>query len=70
MAGNKTGGRKAAQTNKERYDELYKDSGGFYGYIGRKGGQNSIGGGFANNKDLARKAGRKGGLTSRRPKVV
>jgi len=36
----------------------------------RRGGRNSNNGGFANNPQLAREAGRKGGMASRRgPKV-
>jgi general stress protein YciG len=53
MAGTRAGGTKAARTNKLRY---------------RAGGRKSRGGGFAKNPDLARMAGRKGGLMSRRRK--
>ena len=60
MAGTKAGGRKAASTNKTKYG---KD---FYAEIGRKGGKNGHTGGFASNPDLAKIAGRKGGLKSRR----
>ncbi|GAP53475.1 hypothetical protein AHiyo6_00400 [Arthrobacter sp. Hiyo6] len=60
MAGTILGGRKAAQTNKERYGE------DFYTKIGRKGGHISRGGGFAMDRDLAVEAGRKGGRASRR----
>lgn len=62
MAGTKNGGVKAAQTNKTRHG---KD---FYARIGRKGGQNGTTGGFAANRDLARKAGAIGGRKSRRGK--
>lgn len=55
MAGTVQGGKRAAQTNAERYG---KD---FYKKIGAKGGQKSRGGGFAANPELAREAGRKGG---------
>lgn len=41
MAGTKSGGRRAAATNKEKYG---KD---FYAEIGRKGGRNGHKGGFA-----------------------
>lgn len=60
MAGTVEGGRKAAQTNKDRYGE------DFYDIIGRKGGRISRGGGFALNRELARESGRKGGRISRR----
>ena len=60
MAGTKSGGQKAANTNKERYG---KD---FYQKIGRVGGKKSTTGGFAANPELAREAGRKGGKKSRR----
>lgn len=63
MAGTKKGGEKAAQTNKQRYGQ------DFYMNIGRSGGKKSTGGGFAKNPDLAREAGRKGGLRSRRRKT-
>lgn len=60
MAGTKPGGRKAAQTNKQRYGM------NFYEVIGRAGGTKSRGGGFAKNPELARVAGRRGGQASRR----
>ncbi|MDR1300563.1 MAG: hypothetical protein LBK50_02540 [Candidatus Nomurabacteria bacterium] len=60
MAGTALGAAKAAKTNRERYG---KD---FYARIGRKGGQNGTTGGFFANRELAREAGRKGGLISRR----
>ena len=63
MAGTKLGGQKAAATNKARHG---KD---FYGRIGRKGGQNGTTGGFFANRDLARRAGKVGGQTSRRRKI-
>lgn len=62
MAGTKAGGRKAAATNKQRYGM------NFYESIGRRGGTVSRGGGFAKNPLLAREAGRKGGMASRRRK--
>lgn len=62
MAGSKAGGMKAAATNKKRYGSE------FYMSIGAKGGQKSRGGGFAKNPNLAREAGRLGGLASRRTK--
>lgn len=60
MAGTKEGGRKAAATNRLRHGE------GFYANIGRKGGQKSRTGGFYNNPELAKEAGRKGGKISKR----
>ena len=62
MSGNKAGGIKAAQTNKERYgDDWYK-------ILGAKGGKVLGVKGFATNKELAREAGRKGGKVSKRRK--
>lgn len=60
MAGNKSGGAKAAATNKLKYGE------DFYDRIGRIGGRNGTTGGFAANRELARIAGKKGGQISRR----
>ena len=60
MAGTKSGGAKAAATNKNKYG---KD---FYSRIGAMGGKVGRTGGFYANRDLARMAGRKGGLKSRR----
>lgn len=60
MVGTKAGGEKAAATNKAKYGE------DFYVRNGRKGGQNGHTGGFFANRELAREAGRKGGLISRR----
>jgi general stress protein YciG len=54
------GGRKAVETNKKRHGE------DFYRQIGRRGGQESRGGGFAKDPELARIAGAKGGRASRR----
>ena len=64
MAGTRNGGAKAAATNKQRYGTA------FYETIGRKGGQISRGGGFAANPELARAAGRRGGMQSRRRKAA
>lgn len=58
MTGTKAGGKKCAATNKRKYGE------NFYAEIGRKGGQNGHTGGFASNPQLAKQAGRKGGLIS------
>jgi general stress protein YciG len=63
MAGTARGGRKAAATNKMRYGA------NFYESIGALGGRKSRGGGFAKNPNLAREAGRKGGMASRRRKA-
>lgn len=63
MAGNATGGKKAAQKNLARDPD-------FYAKIGRKGGQNGRTGGFAANPELARIAGAKGGRISRRTKKI
>jgi len=49
-------------TNKARYGA------DFYARIGAKGGKMGHTGGFAANKELARKAGAKGGRISRRTK--
>ncbi len=63
MAGTKDGGRKAAFTNKTKYG---KD---FYARIGAMGGKMGRTGGFYANRELARKAGAKGGRISRRGKA-
>ncbi len=60
MAGTKSGGLLAAETNKKRYGKT------FYQEIGKKGGQKSRNGGFAANPELAREAGRKGGLAKKK----
>ena len=67
MAGTRAGGLKAAATNKAKYGK------GFYSRIGKKGGRNGRIGGFYNNSELAKNAGRKGGkiggLKSKRGKA-
>lgn len=60
MPGTVEGGRKAAATNKELYGE------DFYQRAGHAGGLKSKGGGFALDRDLAARAGRKGGKISRK----
>ena len=60
MAGNKIGGQKAAKTNKKLYGE------DFFRRIGAKGGRNGHTGGFASNRELARRVGAIGGSRSRR----
>ncbi len=64
MPGTKAGGLKAAKKNVERHG---KD---FYARIGAVGGKKGHTGGFAANRELAREAGRKGGLISRRRKTA
>ncbi len=60
MSGTKSGGLKAAQTNRLKYGDDY------YSRMGRKGGQMGHTGGFAANPAFARIAGAKGGRISRR----
>ncbi len=60
MAGTAAGGAKAAATNKAKYG---KD---FYARIGQMGGKIGRTGGFFANRELAREAGRRGGMKSRR----
>jgi len=62
MAGTKAGGLRAAAKNKEKYGE------DFYAKIGAAGGRKGVTGGFFANRELARKAGAKGGRISRRTK--
>jgi general stress protein YciG len=64
MAGTKTGGKAAAETNKKKYGP------DFYARIGREGGKLGRTGGFFANRELARAAGQKGGRISRRTKKV
>ena len=63
MAGTKEGGLKACKTNYEKHG---KD---FYKRIGSKGGKKGGMKGFALNPELAKIAGRKGGLLSKRGKA-
>lgn len=64
MAGNTSGGKKASETNKQRYGE------DFYKKIGQAGGRAGTGmKGFALDREKARIAGAKGGKISRKPKV-
>ena len=64
MSGNIIGGRKAAATNKKKYgDDFYKN-------IGAQGGKNGTTGGFFANRNLARRAGVKGGKISKRSKKI
>lgn len=64
MSGTPEGGKLAAATNKERHGA------DFYSKIGAKGGKLGRTGGFYANRELARSAGRAGGLISRRGKGV
>jgi general stress protein YciG len=63
MAGTKAGGKAAAATNKRKYGE------DFYSKIGAKGGALGKTGGFFADRELARRAGAKGGRISRRTKA-
>ncbi|HKX73747.1 MAG TPA: KGG domain-containing protein [Candidatus Saccharimonadales bacterium] len=64
MPGTVIGGQKAASKNKQRHGA------DFYARIGAMGGRKGHTGGFAANRELARAAGRKGGLISRRKKAT
>lgn len=70
MSGNLEGGRKARDTNKERHGP------DFYQKIGALGGTISKRGGFwyakyvLGDDEHAREAGRRGGITSRRGKII
>lgn len=70
MAGTKDGGAKARETNKTLYGKDY------YSRIGQVGGKKGKTGGFwyqkyvANNVEMVRESGRKGGEISRRTKKV
>jgi general stress protein YciG len=60
MAGTKSGGQAAAETNRKKYGP------DFYAKIGAKGGRNGHTGGFHANRELAATAGAIGGTRSRR----
>ena len=62
MAGTQAGGKKAAAKNKAKFGA------DFYAKIGAAGGRKGTTGGFYANRELARKAGAKGGRISRRTK--
>lgn len=64
MAGTKEGALKAARTNREKYGDE------FYAKIGGKGGKKGHTGGFASNKELARRAGSIGGRKSKRAEGI
>ena len=65
MSGTLAGGKKTAQTNKEKYGENY------YKELGRKGGSvhHPETRWFNNHRDLAQKWGKKGGKISKRGKA-
>lgn len=62
MGGTKAGGRLAAATNRKKHGQ------DFYKKIGAMGGAASKTSGFYANRELASRAGRLGGIASRRPK--
>lgn len=64
MPGSRIGGLKTASTLKAKYGD------DFYKVIGARGGKASSTGGFYANPSLAQKAGRLGGLKSRRGKSL
>lgn len=64
MAGTYAGAIKARDTNYEKHG---KD---FYKKIGSKGGKKGHTGGFFANRELAKKAGQKGGRISKRGKAI
>ena len=67
MPGTPQGGKRAAQTNKERHGEdFYQKIGKLSNASWEKNGRKPRG--FAANPELARAAGRKGGLKSRKGK--
>jgi general stress protein YciG len=63
MSGTVEGGQAAAKKNKKKYGA------DFYKRIGAKGGLRGRTGGFFQNRELARQAGKIGGTVSRRGKV-
>ena len=64
MSGTRAGGLKARDKNKELYGNDW------YSKIGKIGGKKCGMKGFALNTQLAREAGRKGGLVSKRGKSI
>ena len=64
MSGTRAGGLKARDKNKELYGNDW------YSKIGKIGGKKCGMKGFALNHELAVKAGRKGGLVSKRGKSI
>ena len=69
MAGTSLGGKRAAQTNKDRHGEdFYQRIGKLSNDSWEKNGRKPRG--FAANPELAKSAGRKGGAISRRRKAA
>ncbi len=70
MAGTLEGGKRAARTNRKKYDKEYQAKYGmtFYQYLGHQGGKAGTTGGFYANRELASIAGRMGGMLSKRKK--
>jgi general stress protein YciG len=62
MAQTKAGAKKAVFSIRDKYGD------DFYKIIGAKGGKKTGNKGFALNRELAREAGRKGGIASSRAK--
>lgn len=60
MSGTKSGAKRAAETNRQKYGES------FYADIGRVGGSHGHTGGFYADRDKARTAGTIGGIHSKR----
>lgn len=63
MSGSRSGGLKAAETNKQRYGRDW------YRKIGKLGGKACVPKGFAVNPELAKRAGSIGGKLSKRGKA-
>lgn len=68
MAGTKAGGIAAAETNKRKYGEDFYQKIAQAHWADPVAKANHKPGGFYTNRELARKAGRKGGRISRRKK--
>lgn len=72
MPGSIKGGKKAAAKNMDKEVIIIDGEprrikkGTFYKHLGAAGGRESRGGGFAKDRELARRAGKKGGKTSSR----
>jgi general stress protein YciG len=68
MSGSVTGGKKAYKTMVERYGVDENGASLHHKRIGALGGKKGITGGFYSDRELARRAGAKGGKISRRGK--